>query len=62
MTHKEVREPVSIQQYKLAWHRKAIHNLRAENLALRAALEDIVKHPEMAQIIAQVHLTTIPQH
>ena len=62
MTTKEVRELVALQQYKLAWYRKALHNLREENLTLRAALEEVVENPAMAQLIAQVCLsTTIPK-
>jgi hypothetical protein len=61
MTTKEVRELVAVQQYKLAWYRQALHNLREENLTQRAALEEIVENPPLAQLIAQVCLsTTIP--
>jgi hypothetical protein len=62
MTKKELTELVALQQYKLAWHRTALHNLREQNLTYRAALEEITSNPDfMAHIIAQVCLsTTIP--
>ena len=61
MNNKEVKDLVAIQQYKLAWYRKALHKLREDNLTLRAHLEEIVENPEIAQTIARVCLsTTIP--